>query len=472
MSSGSLLGRDAGSFRDPTGYVFRRDERIFRAVDSTCAETLRTLFDSGNFNKLIDRGKIVPTSFVDDPSLLSKLGKEHPGYDNFLEHERISPVLYPSEWCVSMLADAGIVTLDLQIRLLKLGYSLKDATAYNILFSNGRPTFIDLPSIEPPARLDVWYALGQFGQMFTFPLLLSRHCGWDLRSYFLGELGGRDLVQVSRSLGRMSKWLPRNLLDVTLPSLLHGRFDKGGEAASHSVKKDTKADAQLANLRRIRNKVRKLAAGYRTQSNWSGYASQCNYDAEALENKKKLVSQYLEISEPERVLDIGCNTGDFSYLAAEHGAQTIAADADHDAVEVLYRRLRSEPANITPIVLDACNPTPATGYLNQERPSFFDRINVDCVLALAVIHHLRVSGNLSFAAIRDLFARLTERDLIIEFVPTDDSMFQRLTQLRHEDFDDVTLENFRAVFAETFDTIREEPIPGTIRTLTLLRKKQ
>src|SRR4029077_14233199 len=110
--------------------------------------------------------------FLPPSALTEQFAAENPGYGTFLEHELLRPITYPYCWTVSMLADAGIHTIDLQLRLLQSGHSLKDATAYNVQFRNGRPVFIDLSSIERPARLDIWIALGQFHQMFTFPLLL------------------------------------------------------------------------------------------------------------------------------------------------------------------------------------------------------------------------------------------------------------------------------------------------------------
>ena len=88
-----------------------------------------------------------------------------------------------------MIADAGIATLDLQGSALAASCSLKDATAFNVQSVRGRPVFIDLGSFEQPARLDLWFALGQFNQMFLFPLLLCVHHGWDPRAYFLPRLG-------------------------------------------------------------------------------------------------------------------------------------------------------------------------------------------------------------------------------------------------------------------------------------------
>jgi len=149
----------------------------------------------------------------------------------------------------------------------------------------------------------------------------------------------------------------------------------------------------------------------------------------------------------------------------------LTADADHDAVELLYRHLRTHPAAITPVVVDLANPSPGIGHLNEERAPFFDRARSDCAFALALIHHLLVSANLSLAGIRDLMCRLTSRDLVLEFIPTDDNMFQRLMKFRVDLFGDLTLDACRRVFEERFDVLRETPIPHSKRTLLFLRKK-
>lgn len=465
--------RITGSFRDPSGYVFWRENRIFRAIDDDCHRVLHGLLDNGLLSSLMERQMVVATEFVEDAELHRRLAAEHPGFEHFLEHQAISAIAYPYEWSVSMLADAGVQTIDLQLRLLEAGCSLKDATAYNVQFIDGRPTFIDLSSIERPRRLDVWFALGQFSQMFTFPLLLCRFCGWDLRSYFLANLGGRGVEETARSFGWFQRLRPRLLLDVTLPLWLHRWAEKGQRAQRKTLeirKEDT--SAQILNLRRVRSKIRKLAAGYKPRGIWSEYTRTCNYDDRAEQAKKLLVQEFLESTKPRRVLDLGCNTGDYSRLAVKSGAEVVAVDSDHDAVEILYRELRNMPAPITPMVVDLCNPSSGIGYMNRERSSFLDRVGADCVLALALMHHLLVSGNLSVAAIRDLMFEMTDRDLVLEFVPTDDDMFQRLLKFRVNLFDSLTLEASKEVFLERFYLLKEEPIPNSRRRLLFFRTVQ
>ena len=230
------------------------------------------------------------------------------------------------------------------------------------------------------------------------------------------------------------------------------------------------AGPQIANLRRLRKKIARLAAGYKPRGVWSDYTQTCNYEGGAEQAKKSLVKQFLEETRPRQVLDLGCNTGDYSRLAAECGAEVIAADADHDAVELLYRRLREKPAAITPMVVDLCNPSPGLGFMNRERMPFLERISGDCVFALALLHHLLVSGNLPLDAVCELLATLTRRDLVLEFVPTDDNMFQRLMKFRVNLFEGLTLAAVRDAFSRRFQILKEEPIAGSKRTLLFLRK--
>jgi SAM-dependent methyltransferase len=470
-----MSARVTGSFRDPSGYVFAHDERIFRAIDPGTYSALSDLAGAGLLEKFIRERQVVATRFVADAALLTEFREAHPGGTSFLEHERLEYITFPYEWTITMLADAALLTLDLQITLAGQGFALKDATAYNIQFRDGRPIFIDLSSIKRPKRLDVWFALGQFQRHFLFPLLLAVKRGWDLRSYFLGNLDGLGPAQVLANFRGLGKWSPGLLLDLTLPAMLEnkGSATKGKTWEASKEKPAGDAGAQLINLKRLRRKIASLAASYRTSGAWHDYTATCTYDDAAESSKRKRIAAFLVEVKPRTVLDFGCNSGDYSYLAAEQGCTVMAADADHDAAELLHRRLREKPARITAMVVNAANPSPAIGYMNTERASFLERFAgaPDCVFALALIHHLLVSANLTLALIRDLFATLTARWLILEFVPTSDVQFQRLLQFRENLFARITLDVCLEVFGERFTVLAQQPVAGTGRTLLFLEKR-
>lgn len=464
-------GRIAGSFRDPTGYVFANAGKIYRSLSSEAHAQFIELLPQVWFRELLESGQVVKSRLIDDAES-ADLARAHAGFRAFLEHTPLPWISYPAEWCYSMLADAALCTLNLQERLALHGWALKDASAYNVQFHRGQPVFIDLGSIERPKRADLWFALGQFNRMFLFPLLLSRFKGWDFRSYFLGSLDGRSLTQLCQSFSVTDRARPSLWLDLWLPLWFERQQSRSAVMPRARHSKTGGVQSQLLNLRRLRRKVTKLAAGYRIKSTWSDYGGIRNYSHEALAAKRDAIRAVLSMHRPEQVLDLGCNTGEFSLEATHAGCRVLAADADHDAVELLHRRVRSEGQEIHPMVLDIANPTPGMGYCNRERAAFLDRNRSECVFALALIHHLHVSANLSFDAIAALFHQLTSNLLVLEFVPRDDSMFERLVRFRVDLYADYTLERCKAAMAGRFVLLREQPIPGSTRSLLILQKRR
>ena len=123
-----------------------------------------------------------------------------------------------------------------------------------------------------------------------------------------------------------------------------------------------------------------------------------------------------------------------------------------------------------PLVLDLTNPSQDLGWGGNERAAFFKRAKPDLVLALALVHHLRITNNVSTAFIADLFSKIAPA-LIIEFVPKTDPMSQKLLLHRDDIFHDYDEESFERAFAEKFSTIKKAPIPQTQRTLYYLRRR-
>jgi SAM-dependent methyltransferase len=198
-----------------------------------------------------------------------------------------------------------------------------------------------------------------------------------------------------------------------------------------------------------------------------------SYSADEFQNKQQIVQRWLRDSGAKTVLDIGCNTGSFSEVAARLGAAVVAVDSDPVVVGRLWKLAKRERLNVLPLVIDLAHPTPATGWRNAENASFLDRAEgrFETVMMLAVLHHLLVTERVPLSSVLDLAANLTCRDLIIEYVDREDPMFQLLVRGREKLHSGFTREVFEKTCRQRFAIIEQQSMKGNLRTIYLLRKK-
>ena len=472
-----MIERDPGSFRDPDSWILIDGDRILRRIPADLVGLLARPEVSTFLDAEISRGRLVPGTALPGQALATLGLGPVSGMESYLEHPRLPFVGYPHEWSATMLAEAARLTLDLQCGLLPLGVELKDATAFNVLFQQGAPVFVDWGSFRTAPRQDVWYALGQFQRMFLHPLLLRAVRGWTPSQCFLTHLDGIPLTTVTKELGR-SRILasPTLWLDVLLPSWFEarsrGRAPEGPDRpAPRRPATPTGPGFQISNLRRIRRLVDRLERRFVHDGEWEDYAVSCHYDPAADAAKRAVVLEFLGMASAASVTDLGCNSGNYSYLAASTGAKVIAADGDEGAIARLHARLKREPADINPVVLNLANPSPALGWCNRERTSFLQRGRSVCVMALALIHHLRVSCNWPIDHIVDFLDALSDGWILAEFVPREDPMFKTITRMRDEDYSDWTIEAWDVSLSRRFVRVKEAKLPASPRTLALWRRR-
>jgi len=152
------------SFRDPAGFVFTLDGVLYRQVNPVGRADYDALMTSGLYEQLVGAGDLVGHEEVG--ASISPYG----GASTVLRPTRVDFISYPYEWCFSQLKDAALLTLRLQRAAVERGMSLKDATAYNVVFDDGRPIWIDTLSFERLTPGRPWVAYRQFCQFFMAPL--------------------------------------------------------------------------------------------------------------------------------------------------------------------------------------------------------------------------------------------------------------------------------------------------------------
>ncbi len=455
-------GAVAASFRDPSGFIFRRDGVLYRQVAGAGREHYDALMASGLYDALVREGLLIAHEEA-DPSL----ARTSDAY-RVLRPSPVPFISYPYEWCFSQLKDVALATLAIQKRAFERGMSLRDASAFNIQFVAGRALSIDTLSFERYREGEPWAAYGQFCRHFLAPLALMSYCDARLGRLLSVHFDGVPLDLASRLLPRRTWCRPSLFMHVHLHARSQRRHarDERLETRGRTVSRlgfRGIVDSLESAVKRLRWAPEK--------TEWADYYNRTNYTDAALAEKERLVEALLERLGPKTVWDLGANTGRFSRLAAAHGAMTVAADADPAAVERAYldARARGE-TRVLPLVVDLTNPTPAVGWENAERASFLERGPADAALALALVHHLAIANNVPLDAVARFLARAAEA-LIVEFVPKSDSQVKRLLATRKDIFPGYTREGFERAFASAFTVETSADIPGTGRTLYLMRRR-
>lgn len=465
------------SFRDPSGSLVVTKSHVLRALNEDGRAEFEKVAALPAWRDLLASGDVVSTRVVGrdeaDPVAREALPFE-PAL--LLEHERIAFPTYPYEWPPEMLHAAGLATVRIARRLLTEGIGLKDATPFNVLFRGPKPVFIDVLSFEPRDPGDaIWLAQAQFARTFVLPLLLHKHLGMPPHHHFLASREGIAPEDAYTATGALRRLTPAFLTWVSLPTWM-GRASDGGRPARTAPARTPPDPGKAAFIldilfRRLERALNSVAPARGRHSTWSDYESCTHYQGEAARVKETFVISSLDRVRPARVLDIGCNVGRFSRLAAERGASVIAVDLDPVVVGEVWRMADRDRLDILPIIQNVAMPSPATGWWNRECPSFIDRAEgrFDLVLMLALVHHLLVTDRIPLEQVVDLAAHLAST-AVVEYVGPDDPMFQKIARGREHLHAGLNLQSFEQAFARRFRTVASQPVPGTGRTIFLFER--
>ena len=460
MKSSTRLG---ASFRDPNGFIFIREGKLYRQVNCSYAKEYETLMESGLYAKLTKAQFLVEHLETDaepaEPDLAFKV----------IRPENVPFISYPYEWPFSLLKEAALNTLSIQKRALKAGMTLKDASAYNFQLLRGKAILIDTLSFDMYQEGEPWVAYRQFCQHFLAPLALMAYTDVRLNQLLKVYIDGIPLDLASRLLPFRTRLDFGLLTHLHIHARLQMQYAWQADQSALSSGKMTK-QAMLGLIESLEKTVKKLD-WKPTGTEWGDYYNITNYSEAGFQHKQALVSEWVSRIEPKSVWDMGANDGTFSRLASDQGIFTLAFDIDPAAVEQNYRQIKTKKEqNIVPLLLDLTNPSPAIGWHNQERESVLERAPADMVLALALIHHLAISNNVPLSRLADFFADMGKW-LVIEFVPKSDSQVQKLLASRKDIFPAYTREAFEEAFKERFDIREKVAVQESERFLYLMEKR-
>jgi hypothetical protein len=454
--------RHPSSYRDPSGFVYQEEGVFYRQINPVYFQEYNSAKTSGVYQQLFDKKWLIPHKEIsanEDKIVILP--------------EQLDFITYPYEWSFNQYKHAAQLTLRLQIFLLENNFSLKDASAFNIAFHNGKAICIDTLSIEKYKENTPWRALKQFNEHFFGPLLLAQKHGGQYLKTLQNSINGIALSDVKRQLPFTSRFHP------TIYSHIHLLCKSDGkESNEYHVDKQVhlSKSSQLKMLQALEQHIDSMVCKENTE--WSSYYDQINYREDSFQIKKKLIKEWCASIEARKIIDLGGNDGTFAKELLTQSDQIIVSDIDQPAIDQCYlNQLKSKNGKLLPIVCDLMQPSPAVGFNHAERESFTSRVidfKPNVSMALALIHHITLTGNVPFEMSASYFAQLSPY-LIIEFPDREDSWVQFILDSKRDArhlFDDYTVAAFAKAYQKEFKLIKSEKIEGTERMLFLFKRHE
>ena len=453
------MPRDPASYRDPAGHVHILDGRVYRSILPPGGANFRAARESGFLDAASRDGRLIEGREV-DPSVLAL---EAPMAESVVEHPRLAFISYPYSWSFYGLRAAALLTLDIHIDALNYGLTLSDASAYNVQFNGPRPVFIDYLSLIRYEEGQVWFGYRQFCEQFLNPLLLTAKTGVSFQPWYRGSLEGIRTSDLAALLPFRSRFNPL----IGLHTFLQGRMERS-VSSRQTAKAQTIRLSRTAlanNLRSMRGLVAGLEPPASQNSPWQEYERNAQYNEEERAAKARFVAEVVSASGARTVWDLGCNSGAYSEVALQNGAElVIGLEPDVGALNAAFQRAETRQLNFLPLYVDLANPSPSAGWMQRERVGLMERANADLVLCLALLHHLVIGRNLPLAEVLGWLVSLAPNG-VVEFVPKSDPMAQQLLTWKPAVAPDYELGTVRAMLGSLARITREEIVTATGRTL-------
>ena len=456
-----------GSFRDPSNRIFESEGKIYRAIFNSGKSDYINIQQSGIIQKLINKNYLIDTDELDRGNKLYS-HEELKNVYIILKHKKIPFISYPYEWCFEQLKKAAIFHLDLQLYLLENNFNLKDSSAFNIQFIGGEPIFIDFFSLQKYNDGDYWIGYKQFCENFLNPLYLSFKKNVQFNHIIRSNLEGIS----STTLNNLLSFKDKLSLNVFSHIVLQSRYEKkvllDEKSSIKKFKKLKKLPKKnlISMITIIKNWIKKFNIQNK-KSTWSDYSVINTY--KDFEKKKKIdiVKKFTNKIKPNLLVDLGCNTGDYSIAALENGANYVVGfDFDIESLNKSYDR----SPNFFPLWFDAANPSPDQGFMQKERDGFERRVKSDALISLAFIHHLVIAKNISVKMFVEWISKISQFGLL-EFVPKNDETIQKMLISKRDIYKDYNIDNLIKYLEYDFKIVSIDQVSESGRKIIEYSKK-
>lgn len=448
------------SFRDSFGQVFYSDHKVFRTVNIQAKNHYEFCRDKNILKQSIEKNFLIETHEVDKTNFKNNfLNAEY-----VLESKKIPHISYPYEWSFSQLKSAALHHLEFQKFLFDQGFILRDASAYNIQFIGSNPIFIDILSLRNYQEGEYWIAYKQFCENFLNPLLLRSLKGIPHNNWFRGSLEGIPTTDLNKLLNLKEKFSLNILTHVVLQASLIQKAIDEPKKSTKKLKNLNKfsRNSYLGLINQLYKWIKKINIK-QSKTIWQNYSKKNTYTNVEIKKKEEIVGKFANQHEPLKLIDLGCNDGQFSKVSIDNGANYVVGyDFDQNTVDKAFKVIKK--SNFLPLVLDASNPSPNQGWMQKERKGFEERNKCDAVIALAFKHHLAIAKNIPLDQILEWITSLAPIGLI-EFVPKTDETILRMLANREDIFDDYNQKNFEKILKKKSKIINQNVVSASGRII-------
>ena len=451
------------SYRDTAARVVIKESGYYRYIFHEYKAEYDHLMQSGLYEELIQKDLLIKHQEI-------KIDTDDLKVYKLLLPTQIPFQSYPFEWSYTQWRKAILAYLRINHIALKYGMILKDATPYNFYLTGGKAVMFDTSSFMFFKENDKWIAYRQFCEEFLSPIALMHYNGAEWSKLTMANLRGMPLSFVSRQLPIKSWFNLTTLLHIHL----HSKYSGNNISKEIENKKDKGFTLEkIKSLQKmIFNTISTWNKSHQFTNHWSNYYEKDIESQEYLKDKEATIRNWLEIIKPKSVLDLGANTGKFSFIAAEYAERVISLEGDENCVDEIEEKISIKNSNVFTLTGNVADPSPTIGFLNSGTESIYKRGCSDVVLGLALVHHLHISNRLSFDQISLIFASFSKQYLIVEFIQIADNKVKQLIKGKSLNLIDYNDDHFIKALSNWFLIKEAISLKDSGRRLFLLEKKK
>ncbi len=452
------------SYRDTVARIVEKNNIFQRYIFYTYKQEYDHLMNSGLYSELVKKGLL-----IDHKEIKSDI--EDNNIYKLILPKQIAFQSYPFEWTFSQWKNTIIAFLKINKIALKYGMILKDASPYNYYLIGDKAIMFDTTSFEFYPKNGFWRAYNQFCKEMLSPLALIYYKGQEWSKLSLSNFRGIEINFASLNLP-VKSWFN---ISILLNIHLHSKYTSKKKRLTNQQSKNNLLNAHKLEilLDIIQKNAEKMHPQRQWESDWSEYYEEDIESLEYLREKELTINNWLKKIKPNSVLDLGANTGRFSFIASQYTNKVIALDYDPKCIEYITKKVSDlNVNNIFTLVGNIAEPSPTLGYFNSETISMNKRLKSQLVLCLALFHHLIITNKLSFKQTFYMLNEYCNEYLIIEYVPKDDKKFLMISEFSKIYLKIYTLSNFKTELMSYFNILEEKPLNDSGRILFLLKKNK